>query len=221
LNTQFFVSHLSKVPVIAILRGLSPERTVELAQACWDGGISLIEVPANDAAGLRALEALTSHAESTEQVVGAGTIYTAEGVRHAAEAGARFLVAPGIDRDAIHAAADRDLPYLPGVATPSEVQLALTLGLSVLKAFPASALGTQWFQAMRGPFPDVRLVATGGVNAANARQYLDAGAVALGVGSGLSDAIAVTALVAACTAALEAREEREPNIGPTPEKDDT
>ena len=79
------------------------------------------------------------------------------------------------------------LPHLPGVATPSEKQSAARLGCTVLKAFPASILSPEWFKAMRGPFPGVSLVATGGIDASNAVAFLDAGATTIAVGSALED----------------------------------
>ncbi|MFP3380732.1 bifunctional 4-hydroxy-2-oxoglutarate aldolase/2-dehydro-3-deoxy-phosphogluconate aldolase, partial [Bacillus sp. SIMBA_069] len=89
---------------------------------------------------------------------------TVEQLDAAAAAGARYVVSPGLDAAVVRAAQERGIPILPGVATPSEVQAALGLGLTWLKAFPATWLGTQWFAHIRGPFPQVRFVATGGLN---------------------------------------------------------
>ena len=107
--------------------------------------------------------------------------------RVVALAGAAFTVAPGFDAQVMAASEAAGLPHLPGVATPSDVQGVLKAGGHWVKAFPATALGTEWFRAMRGPFPDVRIVATGGMDAHNAREYLDAGARMVAVGSALAD----------------------------------
>ncbi|WP_246212507.1 bifunctional 4-hydroxy-2-oxoglutarate aldolase/2-dehydro-3-deoxy-phosphogluconate aldolase [Streptomyces abyssomicinicus] len=117
----------------------------------------------------------------------AGTVTTVERVRQAAGAGAPFAVAPGLDPDIAAAALEAGMPYLPGVATASGIQTAGRLGLRWLKVFPASALGAGWIKRMHGPFPRVRFAATGGVDAANARQFPDAGARVVGVGSALED----------------------------------
>jgi 2-dehydro-3-deoxyphosphogluconate aldolase/(4S)-4-hydroxy-2-oxoglutarate aldolase len=85
------------------------------------------------------------------------------------------------------AAQEHDIPMLPGVSTPSEVQIASALGLSWMKAFPAQWLGAGWFRHIRGPFPQVRFVATGGLDATNARQFLDVGVRVVAVGSALED----------------------------------
>jgi 2-dehydro-3-deoxyphosphogluconate aldolase/(4S)-4-hydroxy-2-oxoglutarate aldolase len=117
-------------------------------------------------------------------------------VAAAEDAGAAFAVAPGLDRDAVAAAEARGLPYLPGVATPSEVQLALALGCRTLKLFPASVLGIDWLRSLAGPFPTVRFVAVGGVGAHNASDWMDAGSLGVGVGSALTG-LALPQLVAA------------------------
>jgi Entner-Doudoroff aldolase len=112
---------------------------------------------------------------STDQVALAGSL------------GCAFTVAPGLDADVVRVSRARGLPHVPGVATASEIQQALHLGCEWLKAFPASVLGTGWFRAMRGPFPTLRLVATGGIDAENAADFLDAGADMVAVGSALAD----------------------------------
>jgi 2-dehydro-3-deoxyphosphogluconate aldolase/(4S)-4-hydroxy-2-oxoglutarate aldolase len=183
---NFFRIHLTDTPVIAILRGLSPEVTVDLAHRCWDAGIRLVEVPAQDDAGLTALRAAADAARTRGTFVGAGTVYTPTAASLARRAGAAFLVAPGIDADTVRFAQRSGLPYLPGVTTASDVQTALSLGLRVLKLFPAGPLGPEWVTALHGPFPEVDLVAVGGVNADNAPDFLRAGAIGVGVGGALS-----------------------------------
>jgi 2-dehydro-3-deoxyphosphogluconate aldolase / (4S)-4-hydroxy-2-oxoglutarate aldolase len=101
--------------------------------------------------------------------------------------GARYLVSPGFNASLVWEARRHGLPILPGVATPSEVQAATALGLTWLKAFPAHWLGTEWFRHIRGPFPGLRFVATGGMDASNAAQFLDAGVRVVAVGSALED----------------------------------
>lgn len=178
--------------VMAILRGMEPARTVELAQRAWELGIHAVEVPIETPAAEPSLRAAIR--AGGDRPVGAGTVVTSDAVRAAAEAGAAFTVAPGLDPEVARASVEAGLPHLPGVASPSEIQHAVRLGLTWLKAFPASVLGTDWFAAMRGPFPAVRLVATGGVNARNASEYLAAGASVVAVGSALEDEAQLSAL---------------------------
>lgn len=186
-SNDWFETAFRGQSLMAILRGLSPEKTVEIAQRAWSLGIEWVEVPIQSAGGLDSLTAAAEAARSQGRAVGAGTVTTAERVRQAAGAGARFAVAPGLDRDTAAASLDAGLPYLPGVATPSDVQAAERIGLRWLKAFPASQLGPGWIKAMHGPFPLARFVATGGIDAASAGKYLDAGVRVIGVGSALED----------------------------------
>jgi 2-dehydro-3-deoxyphosphogluconate aldolase/(4S)-4-hydroxy-2-oxoglutarate aldolase len=120
--------------------------------------------------------------------VGAGTVVGTEQLHTAKALGAAFTVAPGLDPDVVRLSAELRIPRLPGVATPSEIQHAHRLGLSWVKVFPAAELGAGWFKAMHGPFPGLRMVATGGMNARNAPEFLEAGAAVVAVGSALEDA---------------------------------
>ncbi|MGO4533618.1 bifunctional 4-hydroxy-2-oxoglutarate aldolase/2-dehydro-3-deoxy-phosphogluconate aldolase [Leifsonia sp. 2MCAF36] len=185
--TDWFEETFAQAPLMAILRGMGVERSVALSTTAWDLGIDAVEVPLQTAADDEALRAVVRLGEERGKVVGAGTILTVEQLDAAAAAGARYVVSPGLDPAVVRAAQERGIPILPGVATPSEVQAALALGLTWLKAFPATWLGPGWFAHIRGPFPQVRFVATGGLNAANVGDYLAAGVRVAAVGSALED----------------------------------
>jgi len=178
---------LEGATLMAILRGMGVERSVRLATTVWDLGIDAVEVPLQSDEDEVALRELVRLGEERGKVVGAGTIVSPELVTAAQAAGARYLVCPGLDPRVVEAAQDAGLPILPGVATPSEVQLAVSLGLDWVKAFPATWLGTSWFRHMRGPFPHVRFVATGGLDASNVADFLGAGVRVAAVGSALED----------------------------------
>ncbi|MFS8199713.1 bifunctional 4-hydroxy-2-oxoglutarate aldolase/2-dehydro-3-deoxy-phosphogluconate aldolase [Streptomyces sp. CWNU-52B] len=182
-----FATAFGAAPFMAILRGFDADRTVELCHIAWDSGIRLVEVPVQNAASLRALRAAVEAGEKREAVVGAGTVTTTEGVAQVERAGARFTVSPGLSREVAQASLSAGLPHLPGVATATEVQQALALGLTWLKAFPAAVLGAEWIRAMHGPFPEARFVATGGMHLDNAAEFLDAGAAAVSLGGTLAD----------------------------------
>jgi 2-dehydro-3-deoxyphosphogluconate aldolase/(4S)-4-hydroxy-2-oxoglutarate aldolase len=172
---------------MAILRGYSAEQTIEYTERAWSLGIDLVEVPVQSDEAVEALRQLAAMASARGKFVGAGTVDRLDRVRAAADAGAVFTVAPGLDLDVAKASLDAGLAHLPGVATASEIQAAGRLGLNWVKAFPASVLGTAWFSAMHGPFPDLNLVATGGIDAGNAREFLAAGARVVALGSALAD----------------------------------
>ncbi|MGC4797942.1 bifunctional 4-hydroxy-2-oxoglutarate aldolase/2-dehydro-3-deoxy-phosphogluconate aldolase [Micromonospora saelicesensis] len=180
--------------VMAILRGLPVAETVRLAERAWDLGIDVVEVPVATADAVPALRAAVEAGAERDRIVGAGTVLDVEQVAAAADAGARFTVAPGLDLAVADAAAARGLPHLPGVATPTEAQQALRHGLTWLKAFPAISLGPAWFKAVAGPLPQLRFVATGGLDAGNAGAFLQAGVRVVAVGSALSDPTQLDAL---------------------------
>ncbi|WEH36006.1 bifunctional 4-hydroxy-2-oxoglutarate aldolase/2-dehydro-3-deoxy-phosphogluconate aldolase [Streptomyces sp. AM 4-1-1] len=184
--TRFFDDAFAAVPLMAILRGYSPERTVELATRAWDLGITQVEVPVQDPDAVPSLKAAVSGGARRHMRVGAGTVTTPEQVRVAREAGAAFTVAPGYDEDVLEESLALGVPHLPGVSTPSEMGRAQRRGLHWVKVFPASHLGPSWIRAVRAPFPRLRIVATGGVDAGNATSFLEAGARVVSLGSALA-----------------------------------
>jgi 2-dehydro-3-deoxyphosphogluconate aldolase / (4S)-4-hydroxy-2-oxoglutarate aldolase len=173
--------------IMTILRGLSPDDTVLTAGAAWDVGVGVLEVTIGTPDAVASLTAAVAAGAERGMLVGAGTVVSPEQVRAAAQAGARYTVAPGFDAEVLAASLAAGLPHLPGVATGTEVQRAHRAGCRWVKAFPASALGPAWFQAIRGPFPDVNFVGTGGVTAGTAGGFLDAGARAVGLTVGRLD----------------------------------
>ncbi|MFF7965481.1 bifunctional 4-hydroxy-2-oxoglutarate aldolase/2-dehydro-3-deoxy-phosphogluconate aldolase [Streptomyces sp. NPDC007903] len=187
VNPLSFDRLFAKAPAMAILRGMPLEKSVQLATRAWDLGVECVEVPVQSREAAEVLAAVVAAGAERGKPVGAGTVTTAERLGWAVSAGAAFTVAPGFDAEVARACVDAGLPHLPGVATATDVQAARALGLDWLKAFPASVLGPDWFRAMRGPFPEVPFVATGGIDASNAAAYLAAGAKVVAVGSALED----------------------------------
>lgn len=175
------------VPLMAILRGIGVERSLELSTNAWDLGIHHVELTVQSEADLEALRVVAAAGRERGRLVGAGTVISPEQIPQIAEAGAAFTVSPGLDLEVVRASEAAGMPSLPGVATPSEIQAAVRAGLTWLKAFPAAQLGTAWFKAMAGPFPQVQFVATGGMDASNAGDFLAAGVRCVAVGSALSD----------------------------------
>lgn len=185
--TRTFDELLQDQKYLVILRGLPASETVKLANLAWDIGIDALEVPIGERHQTEALAAAVRAGANRGKVVGAGTVVTEGHVDRAARAGAAYTVAPGFDPDVLAASHAADLPHLPGVATASEVQMAVALGCAWVKVFPASQLGPKWFSAMSGPFPHVKTVATGGIAVSEARSYLEAGVNVVGLGSALAD----------------------------------
>jgi len=171
---------------MGIFRSLPPEETVALCERAWSLGVTLVEVPVPDEEAVPSFLAAKRAAEGRGKHVGAGTITTVEQLHRVHELGARFTVAPGLSPEVARLSQQLKLPHLPGVATSSEIAGAIALGMNWVKAFPAAQLGPGWIKAQLGPFPGVNFVATGGVDAENAAEFLDAGCRGLAVGSAFS-----------------------------------
>lgn len=187
MNGPDFEPVFGDARVMVILRDLPPGETVRLAERAWDLGIGVVEVPIRTPEAVLALRAAVAAGRRRDRLVGAGTVRTPAQVREAASAGAAFTVAPGLDLAVVDAAVSYGIPHLPGIATPTEAQRALDHGLVWLKAFPAVSLGPAWFTAVAGPLPEARFVATGGIDADNAGDFLAAGVRVVAVGSALAD----------------------------------
>ncbi|MBE9940407.1 bifunctional 4-hydroxy-2-oxoglutarate aldolase/2-dehydro-3-deoxy-phosphogluconate aldolase [Cellulosimicrobium cellulans] len=165
---------------------------VLVASALRDGGLPVAEVTFRTAGARAAIEAIAR--EVPDVLVGAGTLVTAAQVDEAVDAGARFLVSPGLSAAVVRRAQELGVPVVPGVATPSDVIAALDLGLDVVKLFPANVVGgPAAVKAFSAPFPGLRFVPTGGVGAANLLDYLALPAVLAAGGSWMVDAALVRA----------------------------
>jgi 2-dehydro-3-deoxyphosphogluconate aldolase / (4S)-4-hydroxy-2-oxoglutarate aldolase len=172
---------------VAVGRRIAPDAAPAIAEALVAGGVLAMEVTLNEpeAEALRALEALAARAEDLGALPGAGTVLSVSAAARAVDAGARFIVTPHCDPGIVAWAAGWGVPVLPGALTPTEVLAAWQAGASAVKLFPASAVGTGYLAQLRGPFPDIPLVPTGGVTAETAGDWLRAGAVAVGMGGWL------------------------------------
>jgi 2-dehydro-3-deoxyphosphogluconate aldolase/(4S)-4-hydroxy-2-oxoglutarate aldolase len=173
--------------VLAIARGSDPASVPAICDALLAGGIRAFELTLNEpeSMALQALAAAARHAEGSELVIGAGTVLSIEAAQRAIDAGAALLVAPHTDIALVEWAAGKGFPMFPGAATPTEVIAAWRAGAAAVKVFPASSLGTSFIRELRGPLPDVPLLPTGGISGEDAASYIDAGAIAVGIGSWL------------------------------------
>lgn len=155
-----------------------------MARALASGGVTCLEITLTTAGALDALAAVRAEL-GPDVAVGAGTVITGDQARDALAAGAEFLVAPVVDTAAVRDAADRGIPCYPGAWTPTEVSRAWRVGAAAVKLFPAGTGGPAHLRQLRAPLPDIPLVAVGAVGIDQARDYLDAGACAVGIGSPL------------------------------------
>lgn len=180
-----FDAALSALPLVAILRGITPAEAEPVAQALYGAGFRLIEVPLNSPDPFDSI-ATMRRLLPDDALVGAGTVMTVEAVARLADMGADLVVMPHTDTLVIRAAHTAGLVCLPGVATPTEAFAALAAGADGLKLFPAEMLGPPVVKALRAVVPaGTRLMPVGGVTPTNMKPYLDAGAAGFGLGSAL------------------------------------
>lgn len=183
---------LAASPVIPVVTIGDAAHAVPLAKALAAGGINVVEVTLRTAVALDAIKAIA--AALPDMLLGAGTVVKPADLDDAARAGAVFAISPGSTLALLAAAKDAAIPFLPGVATPSEIMQAVDAGFDHLKFFPAAVFGgTEALKAFAGPFPSLRFCPTGGISAENAARYLALPNVVCVGGSWLTPTAAVAA----------------------------
>ncbi|MCW2984907.1 MAG: 2-dehydro-3-deoxyphosphogluconate aldolase/4-hydroxy-2-oxoglutarate aldolase [Conexibacter sp.] len=172
--------------LVAIIRLDDAGAAEAAAYALAEGGVQVLELSLAAAGSLEAIRRVA--AADLPLLVGAGTILDVRGAEAAVEAGAGWLVSPGLDAATVAWGREQDVLHIPGALTPTEVMSARQAGAGLIKLFPAAVVGPRYVRDLRGPFPDLQLVPTGGVDASNMKAFLDAGAAAVALGSSLVSA---------------------------------
>jgi 2-dehydro-3-deoxyphosphogluconate aldolase/(4S)-4-hydroxy-2-oxoglutarate aldolase len=182
MNGPDLVDLLREHRVVAVARGFDRRSAPSLADALAGSGIRILEITVEEEAGIGAIAAL----QGSGLVVGAGTVTGVGPAAAAVEAGATFLVSPHHDPDLTFWAARRQVSFIPAGFTPTEIHTAWAGGAVAVKVFPASMGGPELIRSLKGPYPEIELIPTGGVDGGNAAEYLKAGALAVGVGGWLT-----------------------------------
>lgn len=172
--------------VIAVIRMKDPERLFEVTEALKKGGVKALEITMTVPGALDIIQRLAG-AKPEGLLIGAGTVLDADTAAAAIWSGADFVVSPVADPGMIAACRAHDTFVAPGAFTPTEIVAAWDRGADMVKVFPATSLGPQYFRDLKGPFPQLRLMPTGGVTVENARDFIAAGASAVGIGTALVD----------------------------------
>lgn len=181
---------LADAAVVAVLRAPDAESAIRATEALVAGGVTGIEITYSTPDAPAAIREIDRR-YGDRVVLGAGTVRTPQEATDAVEAGARFLVTPGTTDALARAVLDTGVTAVLGALTPSEVITVSELGAHAVKVFPASLGGPAYLRALRAPFPDLAFVPTGGVDATNICEWLEAGAVAVGAGGELCPAAAL------------------------------
>ena len=185
---QHILSRILEEKVVAIVRMDVAERVGPTIEAIHAGGLATIEVTMGTPGAIQHIEKYAHHKSIR---IGVGSVVDAEMARTAILAGAKFIVTPVSKASVIEMALQYEVPVFSGAFTPSEMLQAYEWGADVIKIFPADALGMSYFRAIKAPMPYLPLMPTGGVTLDNARDWLRAGACALGMGSALTDKKAI------------------------------
>ena len=184
--------HLERIPVIPLVQANDPDTAVRIAAALAAAGMRLVEAVQRTDESLASLAAIAERLP--DLIVGAGTVLSADQAVACIDAGARFIVSPGLDDGVVDAARARGIDVFPGIMTPSELQHAHNLGLGAVKFFPASSAGgVAGLKALAGVFRRMRFIPTGGISASNLGEYLSVPAVLACGGSWLTPKQAIDA----------------------------
>lgn len=183
---------VSQNTILAILRNVPLEQTVDYAEAAVQGGVAFFEVALNSPHACQQISMLREHF-GDRCTVGAGTAITVDKCKSAMDAGAQFLLTPGTPLDVFAYCAENGIALLPGVLTPADVATSLEFGYKTMKLFPAGSMPQNYIKDLKGPFDGTNYVAIGGVNPTNIGDFLRAGYIGVGLASALMPKDAVKA----------------------------
>jgi 2-dehydro-3-deoxyphosphogluconate aldolase / (4S)-4-hydroxy-2-oxoglutarate aldolase len=187
------LKRIEEIGVIPVVRAASAEEAVAVAEAIGEGGIPVLEITLTVPGAVKVIAELSKRF-GDEVLVGAGTVLDPEAAGDCIKAGAQFVVSPALNLQTIELCNREGVVILPGALTPTEVVTAWNAGADAVKVFPCSAVGgAKYLRALKAPLPQIRLVPTGGVSLATAKDFIAAGAWALGVGADLVNTEAIRA----------------------------
>jgi 2-dehydro-3-deoxyphosphogluconate aldolase/(4S)-4-hydroxy-2-oxoglutarate aldolase len=190
MNVEDIIRRIGEIGIVPVIRAANSDEASRAVEAVCAGGISIVEITMTVPDAPRLLREVAR--ANCDFLIGAGTVLNAKQAEICIDAGARFLVSPGLSPEVIRTASKHGVLAIPGAFTPTEVMVAKELGVDVIKIFPCgSGGGPSHIKALRAPFPDCRFIPTGGVTLKNAEEYFAAGAFALGIGAELADLAAL------------------------------
>jgi 2-dehydro-3-deoxyphosphogluconate aldolase/(4S)-4-hydroxy-2-oxoglutarate aldolase len=193
MDKQNVRERIMEIGIVPVVRASSAGEACIAAEAVRQGGIPIVEITMTVPGAVELIRELVKNCGS-EVLIGAGTVLSAEAARRCIDAGAEFLVSPGLNLQTVAFAAEEGKLIMAGALTPTEIMAAWDAGADFLKIFPCGQMGgAKYIKALRGPFPQIPFVPTGGVNLNTAAEFLEAGCVALGIGGELVQAEALKA----------------------------
>jgi len=179
----FDLSLFESKPVLGIIRGINEDSLKGVIEASLAGGLQFLEITLNTPNSFHLIKS-TKYKYSQIQI-GAGTVLTLDEAKKAIDSGAQFIVAPNFEDEIAAFCLENKIAYFPGALTPTEIQKAWSSGATMVKVFPASQMGPDYFKIIKGPFNNIKLMAVGGVNPGNIKDYLGGGADAVALGGSI------------------------------------
>lgn len=176
---------IKKDKIVAIFRNVEFETLLKQADLLLENGINIMEITLNSENALNSIEELKKR-YGRDISLGAGTVVNIDDVLRAKDLGAEFIISPNVNVEIIERTKDLNLLSIPGAFTPTEILTAHETGADMIKIFPATVLGLNYVKNLKGPFPTISYMATGGINETNANDYINSGYEALGIGSSLT-----------------------------------
>ena len=185
MDKKQIVEHIENLGLVPVVRASSADEAMLAIDAIKEGGVNVLEITMTVPGAIKVIEKVTDK-YGTDVLVGAGTVLDPETARACLLAGAQFIVSPALNLDTIALCQRYSAPVMPGVLTPTEVITAWSAGADLVKVFPCGAVGgASYIKNLKGPFPQVKIIPTGGVSLKTAADFIAAGASALGVGTDL------------------------------------
>jgi 2-dehydro-3-deoxyphosphogluconate aldolase/(4S)-4-hydroxy-2-oxoglutarate aldolase len=187
MNKTEIINRIKEIGIVPVVRAQSADEAMQAVEAIREGGVPILEITMTVPGAVDVIERVSAGFGS-DVIVGAGTVLDPETARTCILAGAQFIVSPSLNVQTIECCRRYSVPVLPGALTPTEVVTAWSAGADIVKIFPAGSVGgASYIKNLKGPFPQIDLIPTGGVSLKTAADFIKAGAVALGVGTDLVD----------------------------------
>jgi len=191
MNKAEIIKHIEDLGLVPVVRASSADEAMQAIDAIKAGGVDVLEITMTVPGAVKVIEKVAGKYGS-DVLVGAGTVLDPETARACLLAGAQFIVSPALNLDTIAICQRYSAPVMPGVLTPTEVITAWSAGADLVKVFPCGSVGgASYVKNLKGPFPQIKIIPTGGVSLTTAADFIKAGASALGVGTDLVDVKAI------------------------------
>lgn len=189
---QEVINAVEKEKLVVIIRGIEKEKLIPLTEAMYEGGVRLVEITystdasVSDEETAESIKLLSNHF-SGRMFIGAGTVVNAHQVELTKNAGGTFIISPDTNQAVIEKSRSLNMVSMPGALTPTEICMAHSFGADFVKLFPVTSLGAQYVKAVKAPLKGIKLLAVGGIDDSNMKEYLKAGISGFGVGSNITD----------------------------------